>query len=490
MRAACGKCGRVYEINDRFAGRAVKMPCRHCGHVTRVEVTAAPAPTPAPDRTADGAEDLPQRPSPTPAPGRRERSGEADAPVGVPTLYPVPRREGAAMASEGGGPAPSESEEASFAELFAPEPTPAPAEAGRQVGQADVLDDLPPIVALSLEPAAPAWPTPPPFAPIEASSTGPEPSRPPPPNMHPAPTPRATPAPQATSAPAAAPATMAARADAAPPAARPVDGWRGWAVPAAMGVVLLAVAGTWYLSGSGEPPSVRRSGPQDGPPLAAEGAASGEARSRAPAPPTVAPAPPAVAPAPPPVTSPAPAERPLAAVPPAGGERPRPLSNPPARPTRPGERRPPEPSAPLWVAAAAPPATPAPPPEEVPGRVAMVPSAPKGPETAPAPTPSTANLPPRTSEQTQATLAQYARSFAGCVAEARQAEPDLVATPRPVVVTMVVRANGRVAYPTLDDAALGESALGGCLKRQASAMVFPEAGGEPVRVRMPLVLGE
>ena len=120
----------------------------------------------------------------------------------------------------------------------------------------------------------------------------------------------------------------------------------------------------------------------------------------------------------------------------------------------------------------------------------MVPSAPKGPEPAPAPTPSTANLPPRTSEQTQATLAQYARSFAGCVAEARQAEPDLVATPRPVVVSLVVRPNGRVAYPTLDDAALGESALGGCLKRQASAMVFPEAGGEPVRVRMPLVLGE
>ena len=168
MRAACGKCGRVYEINDRFAGRAVKMPCRHCGHVTRVEVTAAPAPAPASGQAADGAEDLPQRPRPTPAPGRRERSGEAAAHTGVPTLYPVPLRAGAAMASEGGGPAPSEGEEASFAELFAPEP--APAEADRQVGQADVLDDLPPIVALSLEPAAPAWPTPPPFAPIEASS--------------------------------------------------------------------------------------------------------------------------------------------------------------------------------------------------------------------------------------------------------------------------------------------------------------------------------
>jgi hypothetical protein len=47
----------------------------------------------------------------------------------------------------------------------------------------------------------------------------------------------------------------------------------------------------------------------------------------------------------------------------------------------------------------------------------------------------------------------------------------------------------RAVYPTLDDAQLSETALGSCIKRQAATFVFPESRGEPVRVRMPLVLG-
>jgi hypothetical protein len=54
---------------------------------------------------------------------------------------------------------------------------------------------------------------------------------------------------------------------------------------------------------------------------------------------------------------------------------------------------------------------------------------------------------------------------------------------------MKVYPNGAVLYPTLDDAQLGPTALGACVKRQAGNMVFPESGGEPLRVRMPLVLG-
>ena len=75
------------------------------------------------------------------------------------------------------------------------------------------------------------------------------------------------------------------------------------------------------------------------------------------------------------------------------------------------------------------------------------------------------------------------------MAEARREEPDLLASPRPVVVTMTVRPSGQALYPTLDDAHLSGTALGACVKRQSERMVFPESGGEPVRVRMPLVLG-
>jgi predicted Zn finger-like uncharacterized protein len=103
--------------------------------------------------------------------------------------------------------------------------------------------------------------------------------------------------------------------------------------------------------------------------------------------------------------------------------------------------------------------------------------------------PTRGDLPPRDEQQIQATFARYAASFDGCVAEARRDEPDLLASPRPVVVTMTVRPSGKTLYPTLDDAQLSGTALGACVKKQSARMVFPESGGEPVRVRMPLVLG-
>jgi hypothetical protein len=99
------------------------------------------------------------------------------------------------------------------------------------------------------------------------------------------------------------------------------------------------------------------------------------------------------------------------------------------------------------------------------------------------------DLPPLDDQQIQATLAVHAGSFDGCVEDARRDEPGLLASPRPVVVTMTVRPTGTVIYPTLDDAQLNGTALGACVKKQATRMVFPESGGEPVRVRMPLLLG-
>jgi hypothetical protein len=113
-----------------------------------------------------------------------------------------------------------------------------------------------------------------------------------------------------------------------------------------------------------------------------------------------------------------------------------------------------------------------------------------GPESATIPAaPPRDDLPPRDEQQIQATFVMYARSFDGCVAEARRDEPDLLSSPRPVVVTMTIRPSGKALYPTLDDAHLTGTALGACVKKQSAKMVFPESGGEPVPVRMPLLLG-
>ncbi|HQR29658.1 MAG TPA: hypothetical protein PLL32_04550, partial [Anaeromyxobacteraceae bacterium] len=67
--------------------------------------------------------------------------------------------------------------------------------------------------------------------------------------------------------------------------------------------------------------------------------------------------------------------------------------------------------------------------------------------------------------------------------------PELLRGPRSVVLTLTVRPSGRTASPTLDDAQLSGTPLGACIKGRAGALVFPEAGGEPVRVRLQLELG-
>jgi hypothetical protein len=231
-----------------------------------------------------------------------------------------------------------------------------------------------------------------------------------------------------------------------------------------VGVVLLAAAGgvVWTLGAparSGAPP--RAEPPREAaivPPAVAPSPGS------TPAPAAWTPVEPPARPAEPAVPVPASSPGPLAVVPPAGAA-------PKAERTD-GRKR-----APAPVAAARSAADPASSSLAGPGPAAI-----------PAASPRT-DLPPRDEQQTQATLATYAGSFDGCVAEARRDEPDLLASPRPVVVTMTVHPSGKVLYPTLDDAELSGTALGACVKKQSARMLFPESGGEPVRVRMPLLLG-
>lgn len=106
-----------------------------------------------------------------------------------------------------------------------------------------------------------------------------------------------------------------------------------------------------------------------------------------------------------------------------------------------------------------------------------------------APGPVTSNTDrPLEDKDIEATIARYAKAFEGCVAQARKAEPQLVTDQRRVTVTMTVNPNGRALYPTLDDQELSTTSLGACLKKEAGKMSFPEFGGEPLRVRVPLVL--
>ena len=219
---------------------------------------------------------------------------------------------------------------------------------------------------------------------------------------------------------------------------------------ALLGVIILAGAGgfAWYIATS---PT------RDVPPQAVR--------------------PPEVSPAPVPA-APAPAEPPAPVVAaPAAPVEARLEAPPPSAPAKPAdERRRPPPKA----AAAAPATSPPAPAPAIKAAPRPVPSAPAAPRP---------DLPPLDEQQIQATLAIHAASFDGCVEDAHRDEPGLLASPRSIVVTMMVRPTGNVIYPTLDDAQLNGTALGACVKKQASQMVFPESGGENVRVRMPLLLG-
>ena len=105
----------------------------------------------------------------------------------------------------------------------------------------------------------------------------------------------------------------------------------------------------------------------------------------------------------------------------------------------------------------------------------------------PAPPPATGSAQPLDPKQLETAIARNARSLQRCLAAARQAEPTLL-DGHTISITMLVNPNGRSVYPTLDDAALNDTALGGCLKREAGRMSFPAFSGDPVRARIPVAL--
>jgi hypothetical protein len=107
---------------------------------------------------------------------------------------------------------------------------------------------------------------------------------------------------------------------------------------------------------------------------------------------------------------------------------------------------------------------------------------------APPPVSSSSSLPPLDEKMIADTVARHKPAFDACVAAARQSESTLALDGRRVIVTVTVNPSGKAAYPTLDDAEIGATELGRCLKRETAQMTFPEFGGEPVRARVPLTL--
>ncbi len=467
MKFSCDSCGRSYVADEKVRGRAFKMKCKQCGKV--IVVRASPASSPlAPAGSAAG-EPYPQvTPQPIELHTGEVREVTSAAPLaGSP---PEAARPGPAVVEA--DPFATMAEELQVELAGVPEAPP--------LAPRDLLAGLPDPFAA----AAPPAPVAPGLSeaeaafaditremeglsgsePLEASgrSIGGAPPRP---------EPRAAPVPDAPPARAPAPA-------AAPPRRR----WIAAVVGLVVGVAAAAVVGALVVNSG----PVSRLAPAPAP-EAAKPEVPAAPRPQAPAPaPAGAPsqalaagaAPVAPAPAAPPAPSPAPAGAPPAE-PPSGAA---------AEPTR---------AAPRPEVVRAPVPSKAPPRaaarkhekarKEAPRKVAAA-RHPAPPPVAVAPPPSTGGSDrPLDPKQLEAAITRNARSLNACLAAARKAEPALL-DGHTISITMLVNPNGRSVYPTLDDAALNDTALGGCLKREAGRMSFPAFSGDPVRARIPVAL--
>jgi hypothetical protein len=502
VKFSCEKCGRSYVADEKVRGRAFKMKCKQCGNLIVVKPSStSPTPTPgsipvvspqpssttpagieleggqdpfasstSPDPFAPPAGDPFAIPSPDPfAPATAAGRPSFDPFAEPPPPEPAFGANGASRGQQQAPPAPDEAE-AAFADL------------SREMAS----DDDAPIERG--------------FAPITPEPVA-VPQAPAPPVRFELPTPAPRPiAPAPVRAPVAAPPPPAvARASAPAPAKKSL----GPVLGIAAALIVVGGGAAFFLLRSPEAkPEAKPAAPP--PVVAAE-------RPERSSPPQVAsapavplqPAPPVperkVEKAPPPaVSAEVPRDEPRAAK-----QRPVEKATPP--PARKKEARAPEPpkAPPQKVVAA--PAPPAPEPRQDAPKVAIAPkSSPARDAAASSTTPvstgfgrtnpaappvsTNAELPPLDEGKVEATFAKYARNFDACVTAAREGEPGIALNGRTVNVTMTVNPNGKVLYPTLDDVELNTTDLGKCIKKESGKIQFPAFGGEPIRVRKPIVL--
>jgi len=489
VKFSCEKCGRSYVADEKVRGRAFKMKCKQCGNLIVVKA-ASPSPTPLPGSIPPVSP--PARPT-TPPALELERAPDPFAsaadpfapPAGDPFAVPSPDPFTPATS-------PARASFDPFAE--------APPEPGHRANGASALPEAPPPVDeadaafadLSREMASDEEaPIERGFAPIAPEPVIAAPLPPPPPVRRveiPAPVP-----PPPVAAPARRPVVPAAPAPARPLAKKspaPLIG-AGLAL-----VVAVGIAG-WLFSRSDKPETK----PSPSPPVAVR--ASEGATQRAPSPPQVA------ATAAPPVQAapPAPERNAEKAPPPAGAEEPRDdarvAKHRPAEKAAPPPRKKEVARAPELVKPppqkAVPLPSPEPPRQDAP-KVAIAPKSAPVTSTAPAntgfgrtnpaapPVSTNADLPPLDEGRVEATFAKYAKNLDACVTVAREGGQASELNGRTVNVTMTVNPNGKVLYPTLDDVELNGTDLGKCLKKESGRIQFPAFGGEPIRVRKPIVL--
>ncbi len=525
VKFTCEKCGRTYVADEKVRGRAFRMKCKQCGH--QIVVKPASIPTPPPG-TIPAITPLPFFLGP-PLPGEEEVVA-GDGPVELePQDSPAQMLEGIERSSPAGaGPAPS----------LAPPPLPprVPQPHGPPVltPVATRSPFAPPRPALELEDSSRAA-EPDPFATMAAELSAelasvPEapPLAPPDPFLTPAAPPPPQVAPKlseseeafadlsrmmdgtAGSRPlsvqggtveqrrAPRPVLIEETVRPTPVPARPT---RRWAPIVGLGFGFGTIIAVGWLLASSDP--VKKLAEPDRPAVTAVAVA----QEPAPRPPAPAPRAPEPAAAPVPAPAPAPAPAPVVRAPEPEIAVPRPAKQPTER-APPAEKRaararkespPPRKESPPRKVAEARPAAPPPAPAPTPAplqRTSPPPAAPalaaparasSPPAVAPAPATSNTDR-PLDEKDIETTIGRHAKAFEGCVAQARKAEPQLLSDQRRVTVTMTVNPNGRALYPTLDDQELSTTGLGACLKREAGRMSFPEFAGEPVRVRVPLVL--
>ncbi len=490
MKFSCEKCGRSYVADEKVRGRAFKMKCKQCGNLIVVKSAAAASPTPLP-----GSIPPVSPPARSTTPPALELEGKADPfastsadpfapPAGDPFAVPSPDpfTPATSVARASFDPfveAPPEpaygANGASAPQHVAPPPVDEADAAFADLSREMASDDEAPIergfAPIAPEPVVAA--PPPPLRRVEI----PAPVMPPP---------VAAPPRRVVARPAPTPAHPPAKRSSAP------------LIGAGLALVVVVGVGGWLFLKSDKPEPKPLSSPP--PPVAAR--ASETATQRDPSPPhaAAAVAPPVQAATAGPEQNaekplPAPAEEPRDDAR-AAKHRPAEKSAPP--PKKKEVARVPEPVKPPPQKAVPPPA-PEPPRQDAP-KVAIAPKSAPVTSTAPVntafgrtnpaapPVSTNADLPPLDEAKVEATFAKYARNLDACVAMARDGDQASALNGRTVNVTMTVNPNGKVLYPTLDDVELNGTDLGKCLKKESGRIQFPAFGGEPIRVRKPIVL--
>jgi hypothetical protein len=88
----------------------------------------------------------------------------------------------------------------------------------------------------------------------------------------------------------------------------------------------------------------------------------------------------------------------------------------------------------------------------------------------------------------QGAVARERAAFGRCVEEALRSSESVALSGRRLGLLVAVDPSGTVLASEVDDAQVEAGPLGACLRRAASRLLFPPFEGDPVGIRIPLVI--